>query len=165
MNSPFRSLAAAVVAVTALVSAGCQPSARESGPVADSSADVLEPAPGLAAAEASLMTGTWMWVGTNRPTDRVEPNDPTKYTIAFQSDSLAAVQADCNQGSGRYTLVEGGKIELEPVTTTQMGCPEGSSDTEYLRQLGAVEAWGVQGDTLSLALELGGGTMRFVRRP
>ena len=165
MRSTSPAAALAPFAVLLAFTLGCGSNSQESGPVADSTANALEPAPDLAAAEASLRTGTWQWVGTNRPADRVEPADPSKYTISFQADTLASVQADCNSGSGRYTLVEGQRIEFGPMVTTLMGCPEGSQGPEYLRQLGAAEAWAVTGDSLSLTLELNGGTMSFVRRP
>ena len=61
--------------------------------------------------------------------------------------------------------LEGQKLEIGPIEQTLIGCPEGSLDTEFARELGAVEAYHVAGDTLSITLELEGGTMRFVRRP
>jgi heat shock protein HslJ len=158
-----RSVALALAFGLAL--AGCRSAPQETGgPVADSSVDALEPAPDLAASEASLKTGTWHWVGTNRPADRVEPDDPAKYTIAFQGDSTVHVKADCNSGSGSYFLIEGQRLQIGPVTSTLMGCPTGSYDTEFNRELGEVEGWSVSGDTLSFSLKLGQGTMRFVRR-
>ncbi len=157
--SPYAPILLALV----LSAAGCARPAGESTPAPDSSADVLSPPPQPAAIDASLRSGTWQWVGTNRPSDRVAPADPSRYTIEFRADSTAAVHADCNQGSGRYTLIEGQKLEIGPIVTTLIGCPEGSLGNEYVMELGAVEGYQVSGDTLSITLELGGGTMRFVR--
>ena len=143
--------------------AGCARSSEQSAPAADSSADELSPPPQLAAVDASLLSGTWQWVGTNRPAGRIAPSDPAKYTLSFGADSTASVHADCNQGGGRYTLIEGQRIEFGPMTTTLMGCPEPSLGSEYLGQLAQAEAYDVSGDTMSLTLKLEAGTMRFVR--
>ena len=152
-----------LVLALALFAAGCaKPAGETASPAADSSAGVLEPPPQLAAVDAALMTGTWQWVGTNRPADRVAPPDPSHYTIAFQ-DTTVSVRADCNRGSGRLTLIEGQRMEIGPIVQTQMGCPAGSLDSEFTNQLGAVEAYQVSGDTLSITLKLEGGTMRFVK--
>ena len=153
-----------VLAVVLAAGGGCGRAADDTAPAPDSLASHLETgAPELAALEASLMSGTWQWVGTNRPADRLAPPDPSHYTLAFGGDRTASVRADCNRGSGNYTLVEGQKIEFGPMTTTLIGCPEGSLGPEYLSQLAAAEGWHVAGDTLSLTLELEGGTMRFAR--
>lgn len=153
-----------LVLALVLLAGGCAKPAGDSAPAPDSSAGVLDPPPQLAAVDAALMSGTWQWVGTNRPSDRVAPPDPARYTIAFQADSTVAVFADCNQGGGRYTLIEGQKIEIGPIVQTLIGCPAGSLDSEFTRQLGAVEAYQVSGDTLSITLKLEGGTMRFVKK-
>lgn len=158
----LRSASLALFLLLVLFATGCSRPPQDSA-APDSAADVLVPAPQLAAVDLALMTGTWQWVGTNRPSDRVEPKDPSRYTVAFQADSTVAVHADCNSGSGRYTLIAGQKIELGPVTTTLMGCPEGSLDSEFLRELSAAEGYALSGDTLSLTLKLEAGTMRFVR--
>ncbi|MEO6463593.1 MAG: META domain-containing protein [Candidatus Eisenbacteria bacterium] len=160
----IRLLSPAVALALALAAAGCSKPPGETTPAPDSSAGVLEPPPQLAAIDAALLSGTWQWVGTNRPAERVAPADPARYTIAFRADSTAAVHADCNRGSGRFTLIEGQRIEIGPIATTRMACPEGSLDGEYLKELGAVAAYQVSGDTLSITLELEGGTMRFVRK-
>ena len=154
-----------LVLVLVLAVAGCgKPPAGDSAPAGDSSAGVLDPPPQLAAIDAALMSGTWQWVGTNRLSDRVAPADPARYTIAFQADTTLAVLADCNQGGGRYRLIEGQRLEIGPIAQTLIGCPEGSLDSEFTRQLGAAEAYQVSGDTLSLTLALEGGTMRFVKK-
>jgi heat shock protein HslJ len=163
MIRPVRTVAAAACAAI-LTLAGCS-RPPDTARMADSTANELSEPPIPAAVDSTLMQGAWHWERNVAAPEPVAPIDPAKYTLAFDPDSTALVRADCNQGSGPYRLVEGNRIELGPFVTTLMGCPEGSLDRVFLQGLQAAEGYAVSGDTLSLTLELGTGTMRFVRRP
>jgi heat shock protein HslJ len=113
--------------------------------------------PPAMAAQPELVGGAWHWQG---PEGATAARD--LYTIEFAPDGRLVVRADCNRGGGRYTLDAGNRLTLSGIATTKMGCPAGSLDTAYLRQLGEVEGYRFEGETLRLATR-GGGTMRFAR--
>lgn len=47
-----------------------------------------------------------------------EPTDPSRYTVEFTSNGRVVVRADCNRGTGAYTL-RGHTITLTPVAVTR----------------------------------------------
>ena len=89
------------------------------------------------------------------------PTDPSRYTVQFLDGARVAVRADCNTGSGPYT-VEGAKLSVGNVAVTLMACPPGSHDGEFLRALSKAETHRLEGDTLELQLR-GGGVLAFRR--
>mgnify|MGYP003693814999 CR=1 FL=1 len=48
------------------------------------------------------------------------------------------LRADCNRGNAGYTAGANRALSLTPAATTKMGCPPGSKDTVFLRQLAEV---------------------------
>jgi heat shock protein HslJ len=114
--------------------------------------------PPMPAAAQDLGGAAWHWQGP----EGGPPVSRDLYTIEFAADGRALVRADCNRGSGRYTVEASGRLVLAPIATTKMGCPAGSLDTAYLRDLARVESYRVEGGGLILALR-DGGAMRFVR--
>ena len=111
-----------------------------------------------AAAAPELGGGTWHWLGVDGSGS--VPRD--RYTLDFMPDGRLVLLADCNRGSARYAQDAGGRLALTPVAATKMGCPAGSQDTVFLRQLGEVEGYRLDADGLRLQLR-GGGSMRFAR--
>jgi heat shock protein HslJ len=119
---------------------------------------IMIPPPMPVATSQDLRGVAWHWQGpAGGP-----PAPRDLYTLEFAADGRALVRADCNRGSGRYTVEANGRLSLTPIATTKMGCPAGSLDTAYLRALALVEGYRIEGEGLSLALR-GGGAMRFVR--
>jgi heat shock protein HslJ len=112
----------------------------------------------MAATPQQDLTGEpWHWLGPDG--GPLPPRD--LYTLELTADGRALVRADCNRGGGRYTR-DGERLALTPMATTKMGCPAGSLDTVFLRQLGEVERYRFEGDALLLERR-GGGAMRFAR--
>jgi len=109
-------------------------------------------------AQPELVGNAWHWQGPEGGPGA--PRDA--YTIEFTGDGRLLVRADCNRGAGRYATDAGGRLTLTAVATTKMGCPAGSLDTAFLRQLGEVEGYRFEGEALTLATR-GGGAMRFTR--
>jgi heat shock protein HslJ len=138
--------------------AGC--AATESGtPIMPGS--INAPPPPMAAPGDSLLTNTvWTWQGTQMSNgDRIVPEAADRYALMFRPGGMVEVRADCNRGSASY-LLTGGQMTFGAVALTKMLCPPGSRDTEFLRELGAVTAQGMNGPDLTLTLG-GGGMMRF----
>ncbi|HEX2444047.1 MAG TPA: META domain-containing protein [Vicinamibacterales bacterium] len=88
------------------------------------------------------------------------PEVPANYTLDFQPDGRVAVRADCNRGSGTYS-VSGSQISFGPIALTRMACPPGSIDAKFVRGLTAAVSYMRDGDALVLAMKIDTGTMRF----
>src|SRR5690348_8525503 len=140
---PFLRGTAGALAIAAL--AACSgPSASRSTALPPVTPIMIPPA--MAAADPSALGGaTWQWqAGTADASDR--------YTLQFMDDGRVVVRADCNRGSGRYTADANGTLTLTPIALTKMGCPAGSLDKVFVRDLGEVSGYRFEGETLHLAL-------------
>jgi heat shock protein HslJ len=116
-------------------------------------------------AAPGLTQGLWRWLRTEYSDDSVvTAADPSRYTIALQSDGRLSVQADCNRGSGRYTL-DGAALTLDPGAMTLAACPPGTQDFVFLRDLRNVATYVFDGEHLVLNLRLDGGNMVFEAQP
>jgi heat shock protein HslJ len=87
------------------------------------------------------------------------PDDPSRYTIQFLADGQVSARADCNQVGGSYE-VDGVGLTLSNLTTTLVGCPEGSLGSEYGSWLESVAGFELTDDALVLSLD-DGSTLRF----
>jgi heat shock protein HslJ len=105
---------------------------------------------------------TWQWfelTENNSAAQSVVP-DPGNYTLVFWDDGTFGFKADCNSGSGSYT-VEGNRIEFGPMMTTLAMCPPESLYDQYLARLGDVEGFGMTAGKLVLSLKEDAGEMYF----
>lgn len=116
------------------------------------------------AAQPPSLTGTvWAWQGTQMNDGAViAPDNPANYNILLDDEGGFVFQADCNRGSGSYTVADDGTISLMPGPMTLMGCPEGSLGNEFATQLGNVAIYFFQGGDLFMDIKFDSGTMRFV---
>ena len=109
---------------------------------------------------ANLEGPTWNWIKTiynNNST--VTAPDPTKYTLRFdQATRRFIFVADCNNGSGSYTL-DGQNLPMKIEGMTRAACPPPSDD--YIKLLDQVASYKIEGSTLSLMLKLDSGIMTF----
>jgi len=116
---------------------------------------------GQAGASAEIVGVTWEWEKFTGGDDSViEVNDPTRYTLLLQADGTYALRADCNQGSGSYTL-EGSSLTLAPGPMTLAACPEDSLDSEFLKDLEGVRTYVMNEGKLVLNLFADAGNMIF----
>jgi heat shock protein HslJ len=111
--------------------------------------------------DSAQILGVWQWQGTlmNDGT-AIVPLDSSRYTLELMSDGLAAIQADCNTGSGPYAT-DGNLINLGPFALTRALCPPGSLDTRFVRQLESVVSFLIVEGDLILELPFDSGGMRF----
>jgi heat shock protein HslJ len=97
-----------------------------------------------------------------RGADQVD--DPSRYTIQLLPDGTLFLQADCNTGSGSYSI-GGSSIEFSEFVTTLILCPEDSQDARFLEELSHVTSYVIDredlNDELVLALMADGGFLRF----
>ncbi len=76
--------------------------------------------------------------------------DSLRYTISFANDGTAAIKADCNQVTAKYTATPGGSITITPGPTTLVACPPDSMGTQFVAALSSVTTYSVNGDSLTL---------------
>jgi heat shock protein HslJ len=139
-----------MLAVVALAACSGTPASR--GATLPPVTPIMIP-PAMAVADASTLAGpVWQWTETGA--------SPEHYTLQFMDDGRVVVRADCNRGSGRYTADASGNLTLSAIALTKMGCPAGSLDAAFMRDLREVSGYRLEGGTLRLALR-GGGSMTF----
>lgn len=135
----------------------------------ESKAPVLPPVtpimvpPAITADSANVLAGrAWAWQGSRLADGTsVTVDAPERYTIEFMPDGRAQLRADCNRGNAGYSAGANRALSLTPAATTKMGCPPGSKDTVFLRQLVEVSGYSLVEGSLVLTLKADGGSMRF----
>lgn len=111
---------------------------------------------------SEILDITWQWVELveNETAGQFMVADPENYTISFFEDGSLGVKADCNVGTGAYT-VNGNKIEFGPMATTMAMCSPESQHDQFLQLLGQVDIFGMLDGKLVLVLKENAGGMRF----
>ena len=115
--------------------------------------------PGAGTANA---TGSWRWEGLVSSADKIEIDQPERYTLDLQNGGKALVRADCNRGQAAYKL-DGRAIAIKISAMTKVACPPGSLSERFLKALEAAVGQRIRGDHLFIDLPGEGGTMKFVR--
>ena len=150
MVHPKRSpIALSVVLVFAILLAACGGGASSSAP---------------GSTPGSNLTGkTWQWQKTefNGGKDIPVPN-PANYTLLFSpTDNTVAIKADCNSGSGTYTITNGSELTIKVGAMTLAACAPDSLSNEFITELGQVISYKIENNgQLVLALNTGAG-MRY----
>ena len=110
----------------------------------------------------------WQWLAFQDSASGEEGNDitvadPAKYTLELLADGTYTIQADCNSGSGQYTL-DGSSLTLEPGPITLAACDPDSHSNTYVSLLGDVATFVFDGEgNLVLSLKADAGDMVFAR--
>jgi heat shock protein HslJ len=111
---------------------------------------------------ADIIGIVWKWQQLTTPVDVTTIDDPDKYRVEFQPDGQVAVLADCNNGSGTYTL-DGGSIAIEIMAVTAAKCPPGSLSDEFIRNLNAAAIYFIKGGDLFIDLKFDSGTLKLTK--
>lgn len=116
------------------------------------------------AAGGGLTGINWQWTAMQETVpaslSAVPPADIGKYTIAFNDDGTVNIKADCNNGSGTYT-VSGSDLDITLGAMTRAFCGDASQDTIYLASLDKVSSYAVVDGALQLSFPNDGGKMDF----
>ena len=113
--------------------------------------------------QTSISGIVWKWQRTLYNNDtKLEPSDPSRYTILLMPEGHLSVHLDCNAGGGRYTL-DGSSLTLEVTHATMAACPPGSLAQQFMKDLTAARIAFMRGGNLYLDLMYDTGTMKFVR--
>ena len=119
--------------------------------------------PALPADQQALSGQVWYWQAyqDNAEINDLTVSDPAKYTLEFLPDGVYQIVADCNQGSGSYS-VEGSRLTLGPGPMTLVECEPGSLYDEFVTRLGDVATYVFADGNLVLNLKMDAGNMVFV---
>lgn len=91
---------------------------------------------------SELAGSSWQLVGIASMDDKVEaPADPALYTLEFNADGSASMQADCNRGSGTWKSESSGQLSFGPIAATRAMCPPQSISDTYLAQFEWVRSY------------------------
>ena len=114
-------------------------------------------------AAATELTGTaWRLVKIMSMDDRVyAPDDRSKYTLELLSKGRAAIEADCNRGTGTWTSEGPGQLQFGPIATTRALCPPESLSERYLAQFEWVRSYVMEDGRLFLATMADGSIIEF----
>ena len=141
-----------------LTACGAEVSTGESAAVQGTAAEARSSDP------AEIVGTTWYWLSTVTPVERIEVNEPERYTLLLHDGGDAELQADCNQGRGPYQIGQG-TLTAGPFISTRRACPEDSIDHLFLRQLENAAVFFVEGGYLFIDQKMDSGTMRFGASP
>ncbi|HEX5123508.1 MAG TPA: META domain-containing protein [Rhodanobacteraceae bacterium] len=121
------------------------------------------PAKTVAAAPVTSLAGTsWQLVRfTGSDGTTLEPDDRTKYTLAFEPDGAVVARIDCNRGRGAWKSDAPGQLALGPLALTRMMCPPGSMHDRIAADWDAVRSYATKDGHLFLSLMADGGTYEY----
>jgi heat shock protein HslJ len=89
-------------------------------------------------------------------------SDPSQYMLLLESDSTNMYfLADCNNGSGTYTI-QGSSLTFNIGATTQAICGPDSLSDKYISNLGDVVSYVIEDGKLYLNLKADAGNMVFI---
>ena len=91
----------------------------------------------------------WLWGGYKHSDKYTPVPNPENYTLSFFSDGACYVKAECNNGSGNYTLEEN-NLTIDSTAITLMACGPDSMDPEYLELLAGVKSATIEDGQLIL---------------
>lgn len=105
----------------------------------------------------------WKWQETiYYNEDRGIPGEPENYTLAFYPDGTVRIQADCNMAGGTYS-VKGNVFGIKVTHSTLAECPPPSMYDKFLKDLGDLQTFEIDGTHLYLNFGEGAGLMKFRR--
>ncbi len=113
-----------------------------------------------------LLDKLWTWEMRLTPETNSEEqiDDPSRYTLTFNPDDTYNFKADCNQGSGRFTATENGRIQFEPGPVTLAECGPESRSTDMLGLLaGAQDYQFEENEQVLVLIQADGGPMDYFR--
>jgi len=74
----------------------------------------------------------WKWHQTRYNNDQQSvPDDPSRFTIAFNPEGTLSIRADFNRGGGKYSI-EGKGLTIELTHSTRAMCPPNSPEHIFI---------------------------------
>ena len=147
--------------IVAALAAGCASAPEEPPPAAPDPSAPAAPAPTFS---NDILGATWEWIGLMSASGQTEVDSPARYTVQFDKDGFAFIQADCNRGQANYFLPAAGQIAVHGISLTKVGCPAGSMGTRFVSQLELVRSYALADGNLVLQMPGETGALVFRRR-
>ena len=122
------------------------------------------PIPTSTALPPDVLEVTWQLESIVTPVETVKPDRPELYTVRFERTGRMSVRADCNRGSGSFTVTTGRRLTFGPIALTRAACPPGSLSDRFVRDVGRVSSYVVRDGALFLEMPVDSGTLRFRRQ-
>ncbi len=132
-----------VLMLAIVILSGCGPSAEEQ-------------------AAAELIGTRWQWVELDGRDSAAKENVPAEqiFTLEFQDGGTFSGQADCNFIGGTFEM-DNESMTIQPGPSTRAYCGDQSLYDQYIRLLGEVVSFSIEGSELSLGLANEAGKMQF----
>jgi heat shock protein HslJ len=113
--------------------------------------------------DSSLVGVVWKWEQFLESNDEtLTTDDPDKYTLEFTPEGTVRIKADCNSATGAYE-VSGSQLTIGVQAVTMAMCPPDSLSDQYLKLLGEVVSYVLEGGKLYLSLRMDAGIMSFTQ--
>lgn len=112
--------------------------------------------------QTDITNTLWEWtslIETELASQSIVPN-PEKYTLALYPDGKFDFVADCNSGTGTYSM-DGQNLSLAIGISTQVECGPDSFYNQYLGLLAQVESYQVNQGQITFNLTANAGQMSF----
>jgi heat shock protein HslJ len=152
----------ACAAIAASLLTGCRASAPEPPPTVEGPPAAAAPAPTFA---DDVIGKTWEWIGVMSPSSQVEVDAPARYTVQFDRDGFAFIQADCNRGQANYFLPAAGQLAIHGIALSRVACPAGSMGQRFVDQLELVRSYAMADGNLVLEMPGETGSLVFRAKP
>src|SRR5215831_11850711 len=111
---------------------------------------------------SDLRDTSWQLVKFAGGDDKIlTPDDPAKYTVAFQSDGVVNVRIDCNRGHGTWKSSGPNQIELGRLALTRAMCPPAPLNERLAKDWQYVRSYVFKDGHLFLSLMADGGNYEF----
>jgi para-nitrobenzyl esterase len=85
----------------------------------------------------------------------VHPDDPNKYTLAFEADGSLVARLNCNRGHGTWKSTAPGQIELGAMALTRMMCLHPWLSDRIAKDWTSVQSYKIEDGRLRLRLSDG----------
>ncbi len=110
-----------------------------------------------------LTNFNWLWTTLiqTKPASQSVVADPQSYSMVFYTNGGLFYQADCNTGSGTFTI-SGNNMTITLGASTLVECGTDSLSSQYVALLDSVATYGFEDGNLVLGLQDGAGQMGFV---
>ena len=89
------------------------------------------------------------------------PDDPAKYTMAFNADGGLTARIDCNRGRGTWQSSGPSQLQLGPLALTRAMCPPGSLHDRIVKDWPFVRSYVIKDGHLFLSLMADAGIYEF----
>lgn len=108
-----------------------------------------------------LVGPLWQWTDLIQPSAGTAIPNPAAYTIMFNTDGTANIQADCNVGGATYTTAAEGSLTITPGAFTLAYCGQNSLDQVFIGGLTNAKSYRIDQGRLIIDMLYDSGSLAF----